>query len=428
MNIPEKLNNAQITARCVEISKCLTGTTGGLIDYYLGDTQTTGDSARLAVSIRNRSEKLSSESLAAICTALKIDFRVAEGKIIPLYDSLGWVDLRKTGNRIESLTDIIPPTEDVLRVLGENWQEQQPTPIDEATVMSLAWLSKRPYAADALISELNVNETDFSIMYDYGDQAGYLGKFTSLEHGKESLWTPLYWAGSGQEVVNFLRRRSEPQLVKIASLAERFRKHPGMPDEKIYSDFDLVEAGVAHGFFPSVALRDRKGASHEYVFAASPKFGTDKSEDIFEKARMLVSCIRHGQYYAEVSRIKYPRSILRALRTNTMKPHPYADVQYAILVLHGLVKIIPDQTKYGKAFRVEWIDTPENRLAADIADQLLSGEEALGGSKEELEAKKILVQGVFNYSSEQRKIKTGSRIVAKGEFERMMELITSVRV
>lgn len=425
----KKLNDAQITTKCVELGKCLIGTSAGLVNYDMGITQTTGDAARFAVSIRNRADLLPRESLAGISSALKVDFRVVEGKIIPLYETLGWIEMRKNGSRIESISENIPPTQDVLSTLGKMWREEQPTVIEEASITSMAELSKRPYSKEALASELSIKENEFETMFDYGDQAGYLGKFTSEENESESIWTPLYWSSKSEDVIKFLKKQAEPQLEKIGALAEDLSKYPGTPDDKIdVGKRSLVDAGIAYGFFPAVQVVDRQRTSHEYVFSATPQFDVEASADLFEKARMIVSCIRHGQYHAEVTKILYPRSILRAMRTSTMKPHPYADVQYAVLVLQGIVRLEQAETRYGKAFKVVWVDTPENNLAADIADQLLRGEEIVGGTYEDLEARKVLVQGVFSYSSEQRRLKTAKRIVAKREFDRLLELSSGVRL
>src|SRR5437867_11675470 len=113
----KKLNDAEIAAKSVEISKSLTGMTGGFVGYDLGVTQTIGDSARLAVSIRNRSDKMTREMLAGISSALKIDIRLAESKVVPIYEMHGWITVRREGGRILSLTENIPQTEDILSTL-----------------------------------------------------------------------------------------------------------------------------------------------------------------------------------------------------------------------------------------------------------------------------------------------------------------------
>jgi len=423
-----KLNNAQITSKCVEISKCLLNAGVSLVSYDLATTRSLGDAARLAVSIKRVRDPIPREMLGAITTALKIDFRIAESELLPLLEQLNWVQVLRKGKAIESIRETLPPAEDILSALGKVWQEKSPTVIDEASIISINELSKRPFARDSLISELGIKNNEFEAMFDYGEQARYLGKFTSKEYGVETIWTPLYWAGKVDKVLDFLQRQKDEQLNVIGSLTEKFKRYPGTPRENIDAKFvNIVDSGIWHGFFPAVEVKGRQGPAHEYVFAATPQFEVDPSKDIFEKARMIAACIRHGQHHAEVTKILYPRSILRAMRTNQMKPHPYANIQYAILVLNGIVRLEAASTRYGSAWRVVWIDTPENNLAADIADQLLMGEEVFAATKEELEASKILVQGVYNYSSEQRRLKTTQKVIAKNEFDELMERMGGVR-
>lgn len=421
-----KLNDAQITSKCVEISKCLVNIGAGLINYDLKNSRTVGDAARIAVSIK-RAGELETETFAAISTALKVDYRLALSEILSLFEELNWAEAKRTGKNITKIVETIPPTEDILATLGKLWWEQEPTIIDEATVNGLHELSKKPFEKNALISELDITGPKFQTLYDYGEQAQYFGKFESLETGKESIWTPLYWANNMDRVLSFLKKQPEGQFSKLGSLTKKLIKYPGTPEEKLPRD-PIIDAGIYHGYFPTVRIKDRQRKEHEYAFAATPQFEVDPKKDIFERARMIVSCIRHGQFHAEVTQIIYPRSILRTMRHSIMKPHPYADVQYILLKIHGLIDLEPATTRHGKAFRVKWIDTPENNLAADIADELLKGEEPTGRTREEIEAKEILVQGMFNYSSEQRRVRATKKIVAKKEYDRLMELLTGVRV
>ena len=412
----------------MEISKCLSGISPSLVGYDFGETLTTGDAARLAVSIRNRGDEITRATLAAISTALKIDIRVVEGKILPLYESLDWVDIKKSGTKVSGISENIPPTSDILSTLGKEWLQSNYTAVEEASLISLSELSKRPFSKDGLISELNIKEHEFEALLDYGDQAGYIGKFASEREKKDVVWTPLYWTSRSKDVLNFLQKQTEPEFNTIGSLTKKLLKHPGTPTELIEKNYlPMVDSGIAHGIFPSNQVTDRKNKTYTYAFAATPQFDVEANSDLFEKARAIVTCIRHGQYHAEITKILYPHAILRALRNNTMKPHPYADIQYAVLVLHGIVKLEPVHMSYGKAFKVNWVDTPENNLAADMANQLLGGEEIVGVTKEDLEAQNILVEGMFSYSSEQRRLKISKRVVAQKEHERLMELISGVK-
>lgn len=421
------MDYAQITAKCVEISKCLINKGSGFYTFDLDDTRRTGNIARFAANIR-QSEQISEQQLAAIADTLKQDYSTVRSDTLPFLEELGWVEAYKDGRKIIRIEEYIPPLEDILSTLGKQWEENEPSHIDLATVSSLSKLSDRPMTKEALISELGIENEKFNITLEYGEQANYFGTFISQEFGKATVWTPLYWTGKLDFVLKFLNRQSYDEFKALGTLTRDFLKYPGRPEDHLRPERrSLVDAGVAHGYFPSVAVKDRREVSHEYIFAAAPEFEVDPSKDIFEKARLIVACIRHGQYHAEVTPIKYPIKLLRALRENRIKkPHSYARIQYALLIANRICTYEEVPTSYGVGYRPIFIDTPENNAAADTAEQMLHGEEPSSGSVSEPEVKELLIKGIFNYSSEQRYIKSTEQISAKGDFDRLMESIQGV--
>jgi len=423
------MNEAEICAKCVEVSKSLLNTSIGMVALDLRNTISIGDMARLAVSIR-RTGEIQGKTFNAISTALKIDPRISESQILNEFENLSWVDIKRDGRHIKRIDEHIPPTEDVLGRLGKLWHEYEPSIIDLATVKSLKLLSKRPYSKEALLSELNAPVDKFQITLDYGQQANYLGTFTSIQQEKEMVWTPLYWTGKTDDVLRYIEKQDEDALDKIGELTRNISRQPGMPIEKIMNrqNVALINSGIYYGYFPSVAINIPSKKKYEYLFSAAARFNPDPDRDVYEKAKLIVSCIRHGQYHAEVTKILYPLSILRAMRNNTMKPHPYAHIQYFLLKTHGIVDIKEDRTRHGKAYRVIWIDTPENNFAGDIAEQMLLGMSPLPPSIEDLETKKIIVEGIFKYTSEQRRIRATKQVMANNEYKRLMEETLGVRL
>jgi len=336
-------------------------------------------------------------------------------------EDLGWVEIRWDGRKIRRIDESIPPLEDVLSTLGKLWEEKSPTDIDVATVKSLSILTKKPATKEALMSETGVYGDQFENTLNYGVQTNYFDTFKSFEIEEEVVWTPLYWAGKVDRVLKFLKRQSYERFEKIETIARSLLKYPGKPSEHIRTEQNLLKAGIGCGFFPSVGVKDRSGTQHEYVFAATPQFELDPKKDIFEKARLIVACVRHGQYHAEVTKIKYPVLLLRALRENRIKPHSYAKIQYALLIINRICTYKEVQRYYGPAYKPIFIDTPENKIAMDVAEELLKGDEPVSGSVDEPEVRELLTRGVFNYSSEQRQIRSATRVVAKKEFDRLLE-------
>ncbi len=61
----------------------------------------------------------------------------------------------------------------------------------------------------------------------------------------------------------------------------------------------------------------------------------------------------------------------------------------------------------------------------DVAEEMLKGEEPVHGTVDEPEVQELLTSGVFNYSSEQRQIKSAGKIRATDHYERMIEAMQS---
>jgi len=279
---------------------------------------------------------------------------------------------------------------------------------------------------DALLSELEVAPEAFDTTLQYGLQADFLGTFSSAETGKPVIWTPFYWSGKLVEVQKFLARQTEGTLREIGKLTRDFSTYPGRPIEQVTTPIKgILNGGIAHGFFPSVGVNDRSGKGHTYVFPATPHFEAEPGKDIFEKARMIVGCIRHGQYHAEVTKINRPVLLLRALREGRIKPHSYADIEYALLVANRICDYETVPRFSGVWTRPVFIDTPENNAAADVAEEMLRGVEPATGAIEEPEVSELLTRGTFAYTAEQRSIRSAAKIVAKEPFDRMMQLLHS---
>lgn len=416
-----RIDPASITAKCVEVSKCFLDKKAGLYSYELDGTRKVGNIARLAANMR-QSGILEIKQLAAIGTAIKQDFSTIRSDMIPALEQLNWIEVDREGNKIKKIYEAIPPLEDILPILGTYWEEEEPNNIDLATIESLYLLKNKPFKKESLISELEIPETEFKTALNYGTQVNYFGTFKSFESEEEIIWTPYYWTRNITDTLKFLKKQPD-EFNQIENLTKEILKYPGKPLNSVNGDMNTLKTGVKYGFFPSVGIKDANGENHNYVFPASPQFGLDPKEDIFEKARLIVACVRHGQHDADVSRILYPLNLLEKLRKNEMKPHSYALTQYALLITNRICEYEIVDMPYGKSYKIKFINSPENEKAMDLAEDILKREEPFAGIMDEPEVDNLLTEGMFNYSAEQRQIITAEEIAAKEEFERMLENI-----
>jgi len=364
------------------------------------------------------------DQAVAIATVIKQDTRTLKAIILPKLEELNWVKVYYDGNKIKQIDENVPPVEDILRELGILWNEQDPSDIDRATIETMSLLTKKPCTKEALASNLGITDSTLETALNYGTETNYFGTFKSFETGQDIVWSPLYWAGKTDRVTRFLKRQTYAQFEKIELIIEQLLKYPGIPLEIIKRSGEeaLLNSGIGCGLFPSIGVEDRQDRTHDYVFAATPQFELDPSKDIFEKARLIVACVRHGQYNAEVSRIRYPIPLLRALREGTIGPHSYARIQYALLVKNRICRYETNPS-YGGSVRPVLINTPENLIALDVAEELLRGEEPASGSLDLPDVKELLIAGSAKFSQEQRQIKNAAKVVARGEFDKLIEAI-----
>ena len=104
--------------------------------------------------------------------------------------------------------------------------------------------------------------------------------------------------------------------------------------------------GIHYGYFPCTSVSKSINKSYEYLFTPMPKYEPDPYHDVFEKAKLIVSCLKHGQYHADISKIRYPALVLEKMMENSLGPHSYANIQYLLLRTHGVVNIRP--AKYSR--------------------------------------------------------------------------------
>lgn len=417
------LEPTKIAAKCIEVNRCLLDKEVGLFCHDLEATRCIGDAAMFAANIK-QGGYIGADQAVAIATVLKQDIRTLKAVILPKLEKLGWVKVYYDGNKIRQIAENVPPVEDILRDLGILWEEQSPTDIDRATIETMSLLTKKPYNKEALASDLDIKDSTLETALNYGTETNYFGTFKSLETGQDIVWSPLYWAGKTDRVKKFLKRQTYAQFEEIELIIDQLLKYPGIPLDIIKRSREeaLLNSGIGCGLFPSIGVEDRQGLTHDYVFAATPHFELDPSKDIFEKARLIVACVRHGQYNAEISRIRYPVSLLRALREGRIGPHSYARIQYAVLVKNRICTYETNPS-YGGSVRPVLIDTPENLIAFDVAEELLKGEEPTSGSLDLPDVKELLIGGSAKFSQEQRQIKNAAKVVARGEFDRLIEAI-----
>jgi len=418
------MKNAEITAIAVEISKALINRSSGFHSYDLYLTNKIGNATRLAANIRQKGI-ISRDELGGTSVLLRQDFSQTSDSYLRLLEDLGWVEINND-DKDNFIEEYIPPLDDVMNDMGgEVWENGNPEDIDIASIETLSLLKNKLITREGLNTELSVPLEATNNSFSYGKELNIFDTFTSQD-GIKIAWSPLYWPNNTDNILKYLKTQEYPEFKEIEILTEYISSFQGIPIEKISSK-ELIGKGIACGYFPSAAINDSSNIKHEYVFKATPNLGINPKDDIFEKARQIVACIRHGQYHADYSKIIYPISILNALENNVLSPHPYAKTQYAPLILNGVCNLEKISDKYTTNYRIKFIDTYENKVAMQMAREMLEKNEDPVSSIYEPKVEEHFSDSFYNFTAEQRQIYNNKKVRAENEFERLLETTTGYK-
>jgi len=336
-------------------------------------------------------------------------------------EELGWGEIRRDGRRLLNFTERVPTLDGVLKTLGQDWDERSPSPHDRGSVNGLHLLSERPMEKAAFVSELGLDPQVAQDVVEYGMSGAY------MDEAQSTVYSPLFWQTNADQVSSFLDKHDEPDFAAIAQTTKALRSRPGMPADRLKAPSGLLDSASVSGLLPSVRVRTPRN-NHSYFFAPNAQFaGTAESDDLFEKARVIVGALRHGQFHADVTNIKYPRLLLNRFVEGSMAPHSHAVYQYAALKVHGIATISPVRTYSPVRYQVQFIDSPEIRRAADLAPLMLAsaGTPAL----EIVDADLLLMfgQGIIAGASKERTERRRQKVAANDALVRMMRQMRGVK-
>lgn len=416
------MKKKQIAVNSIEISKALLNKSAGFhtSDLYL--TNRIGNATRLAANIKFK-DSISKQELEGISCLLKQDYGQTLHSHLKLLEELGWITINNQDSE-NFIEEHIPLLDDVLKEMGVFWNDNNPTNVELASVETLSLLKDRLIEKESLMTELSLPEDSIENSFKYGEGINVFSSFISKDD-VEVAWTPLYWPEHVDDILKFLKRQSYADFEEIENVTTKLDSNQGLPIEKLENS-GMIHGGIASGYFPSVAITNNN-VKQEYIFKAIPDLGINPKNDIFEKARQIVSCIRHGQYHAAHSRIIYPISILNALEENRLAPHSHARIQYSPLLFNGVCNHEEVIVNSIKRYKINFIESPENKVAMKMAKEMLKGNSNNVSSMGEPEIEQYISEGSYNLSAEQRYISTNKEICAIDDFNRLLDTTSGYR-
>lgn len=374
-----KLDPHQIGLRVQDIQTGLQdielrGVATGLMD----DTRLVGMAARLAIHIRGAEIIEDYDRLTVVASELGIDSLILPNVLHALQE-VEFATLEGKPPDLKVYEDV-PYFKDIYEELGTLWESRAPSELQQASVEILQDLAMSPTSEEALRKDYPLEELPWSLIKDIGGAGGYIKTYQSSIDNADVVYSPLFWEENPKAMLDLLKTFPAKEIADAIKEVQLYQGYP-IPNlregETSRKDQIILEA-MQRGLLPTPAVESFRGKRY---FAFTPYAGgvslAPEEKAILNKARIILSCVRYGEHFGTITKIRDPEAILHALQTRgRIGPHTEIGKQYALLAVRGIGRIVRD-TQISSRYWLEIIDTPENRKAFVLAKDILVVGEAI---------------------------------------------------
>jgi len=303
-------------------------------------------------------------------------------------EEIGYVTLYKSGGDIRKVEERIPLLSDRYELIGQKWLDSKPSEIEMGAIVLLDDLLMAPQRERDVQKKHNFDSDSFKIIADVGKSGSFYKTYTSPVDGSTIAFSPLY---HDENPESFLKLFAKFPDLDVSKILRSIRDYQGQPIDNISNP--ILREAIKTGCIPAPSVDSTGGKKH---FAFTPVQGVGKLEkSLLEKARAIVACVRYGQHFAGITRIKYPLLILETLRKQKrLGAHSEILRQYSVLHKLGIGRITRNRFFPGR-YNFELIDSEENLRALDLAIQYLTVNEVTKSDPKVDDARQLLLSGTY---------------------------------
>jgi hypothetical protein len=421
------LDSKTIASKAVDIQKGLQDVSLSVPHYYFNKTNKVAKAIRLAANIQGFEVIRPFSRLLMMGIELGIEPDQLETSILPALVDLDLIEVHKDkSGMIERIEESVPPIEKLLSTTGKYWQEIQPSSIENGGILALNMASTAPIPLEKLkesLPELKQNELD--ILMDCGQAGKFLSNYESEKHEK-IVYSPTIWGNRSDDVLRYYSRLNDSGRMDVGKITEQVRNYPGLPFDSTGCEPTKLTEVLSAGMLEKGTTVNRSGQTKDFLFFPTPLFKLKSSglADPFDKVKAIISCVRHGQTYAEITPIKYPSLLLqRLLERGYLNPHSESGDQYAILELHGVLK----NEQVGGRWKPVLVQSDDNKEAVKTAIEVLSSGEQITRKLVQEEARSLLVSGGFINPVRNRTRMKDLPILSQASLKDMLEMLRGER-
>lgn len=432
----EHIEPLKIGIRCQDIQTSLQDFDMGPLGVETKNIRLLGMAERLAIHIRGSDVIDDYRKLEYVSSQFGIDPLILKETLRVLED-VGWIRVKSRGSNIIRVEETVPYFNDIYSEIGEYYENISHSEVEDAIIGVTDLLALSPLGELELKGKFGIDNSLFDTILDIGKTGMFIDKYELEDSGESVLYSPLYWVENPEKVEKIYEMLKKYGAENILNSLNTIRNYQGYPlPDSLFSkeqvnltkkDEIFIEL-IKNGMLLTPRVNSHSG---EKNFAFTPNVGVSIEEKvILEKAMAILSCIRYGEHFAMITKIKFPGVIIDRLLSSPYKIGSHTEIrrQYAILVSRGVGRIFPDSTN-SKRWYFQLIDTKENLKAVRLAkDMLLVGESiSQRGVVEELK-KVFFYHGSYEeYQRVPPKLKKSPYVSEKTEEKIFSKIIDSLR-
>ncbi|TEU18111.1 MAG: hypothetical protein E3J21_06715 [Anaerolineales bacterium] len=388
------IENTSIGLRAQDIQTCLQKVgLRGLAAGKLDVTRLVGMAERLAIHIRGKEVLQNDEVLQAMAGHLGIDSLILP-RVLDVLEEVGFIQRRG-----DQIYDRVPYFTNIYEPMGEFWQASNPSEIEQVSVQLLDDLAKSPVPEDEIRSTYSITGQDFDLVKRLGETGSYLRSYRSPTDDTDVLYSPVFWDENPEALFEMLTRYPAEEIAEAIASVRAYQGYPMVNLKKprpSRKDLIILEA-MDRGILPTPSVTSTAGKRH---FVFTPYSGgivlTAQEKAILDKARAILACVRYGQHYAQVTRIRDPLLIINALEDRKrLGSHSEIRQQYFILWEKGIARFSQD-TEHSNRYWLHVIDNEENMKALRLARDMLTVGEAITERGLDPRVRAILFSGTYD--------------------------------
>lgn len=393
-----KLDPLKIGLRSQDIQTSIQDVDLGPLNAETKNIRLIGMAERLAIHVRGADVIDDYRKLEYIASQFGIDSLILPN-VLEVLEELEWVRVEKEGSSIKKVEESVPYFSDIYSVAGEYFECKGHSEIEDAMIVVCDSLSLSPLTEEEIRNNIGLSDKAYSMVLDIGKSGKIIDFYASSDTGEKVLYSPLYWVENPDKIETVYKLLRKYGANRVHSALKKIKDYQGFPLDSniLQNEFDslpedmkIVTEAIRRGVILAPEVNSLKGKKN---FAFTPYAGIPIEEKtILEKAMCILSCIRYGEHFGTITRIRSPELLLDTLLSpphRTKKPHSEVKKQYTLLVVRGIGRIFPARF-YNDRYYFELIPTPENKKAVRLAKDLLKVGEAIYEKGVSLEFQKLL--------------------------------------